>query len=47
MMKLANISNDIYSLFPSAHFETINNELVIFTGMSEDASGRLHPTKDD
>lgn len=46
-MKLSNIVNDIYSLFPSAHFETVNDELVIYTGMSQDASGLLHPTKPD
>lgn len=45
-MKLSDVTYDIYSLFPGAHFETVNDELVIWTGMFEDAMGNLHPTKE-
>ena len=46
-MKLSDVTYDIYSIFPSAHFDYVNGELVIYTGMYQDAMGILHPTKDD
>lgn len=46
-MKLSDVTYDIYSIFPSAHFAEVQGEVVIYTGMSEDAMGNLYPTKDD
>lgn len=46
-MKLADVTYDIYSVFPSAHFDEVNGEVVIYTGMAEDAMGNLYPTKAD
>ena len=46
-MKISDISTDIYSLFPDAYIGKYNDEVVIFTGMTEDSTGLLHPTKSD
>jgi len=45
-MKLSDVTYDIYSIFPSAHFDEVQGEVVIYTGMFEDAMGNLHPTKE-
>jgi hypothetical protein len=46
-MKLSDVAYDIYAVFPRAHFEEINGEVVIYTGMVEDEyTMTLHPIKE-